>query len=133
MLLLAVIMHLSLRPREERGHRSTIPLYLKVPLTLVIVFGIILIKKNLQGFMTFFPMVGVFAAYETRRSLWTTCRQMPVLMMLFSTMMIILRVAQNRLGLGLSLLMGWALLLSILIPLFMSTMKQTRSRQGGSP
>jgi hypothetical protein len=112
--------------KSEPGNRTALPLYIKVPLTIFIVCIIIVIKKYLLGFMTLFPMVGVFATYETRKSLWTTCRHVPVLSMLLVFMLIIVRVGQGFMPRWGALLLGWAGLLSILIPYFI-----TKSRSQG--
>ena len=63
--------------RDEPGHRSPLPVYLKVPIILMVVATLILIKGWLRGFVTVFPMVGVIAAYEARNSLWTMVCQIP--------------------------------------------------------
>ena len=57
--------------------------------------------------MTFFPMVGVVAAYEARKSLWTMARQVPVMMMAIVPLMAVSNLTYRRVGLGPSLLLGW--------------------------
>lgn len=103
--------------REEPGHRTPLPAWIKLPLIVAVIVFLVVLKESLHGFMTTFPMVGVIAAYETRRSLWTTCRQIPVLMFTMTLMMIVCRLTQQRMGLGVSLLLAWAVLLLTLIPL----------------
>jgi len=67
--------------------------------------------------MTMCPMVGVVAAYEARHSLWTISRQIPVLMLTMIPFMIVCRVMQERIGLGLSLVAAWSIFILVLIPL----------------
>lgn len=93
--------------REEPGHRSPLPVYIKAPLVACVILLLIAVKNNLQGFMTMFPMVGVAAAYEARKSLWAMSRQVPVLMMAMTPLMAVCRLGQYKLGLGISLLIGW--------------------------
>jgi hypothetical protein len=114
--LLNVLFHKILSDKQEPSNRSHLSLTIKLPLTVIMVFGIILLKNSLQGFMTFFPMVGVFATYETRKSLWTNCRQIPIMAMMLIPMLIIIRLTQHNLGFAYGLLCGWVYLLSILIP-----------------
>lgn len=116
---------------NEPGNRTALPLYVKLPLTVLIVCIIIIIKKYLLGFMTLFPMVGVFATFETRRSLWTTCRHVPVLSLMLVFMFVIIRLAQNHMPLWGALLVGWAGLLSVLLPYFIKKTKSERSNIDG--
>ena len=96
----------------EPGHRSPLPLWIKLPLLTAVVIGLLLLKQSLRGFMTVFPMVGVLALYEARKSLGTLCRQIPVLMICLLPMMILVRLASPRLGFGLALAAGWVLYLA---------------------
>lgn len=93
--------------RDEPGHRTPLPLWLKLPLIAAIVLGIVLLKNRLQGFLTLFPMVGVFAAYEARHSLWTMSRQIAVVMATMTPLMIACYLTQNLYGLEIALMMGW--------------------------
>ena len=112
----AVVCHRALPPREEPGHRSTLPIWIKAPLVIVVVGLLVVLKESLQGFMTLFPMVGVFAAYESRHSLWTLCRQIPILTMLLLPMMVTIYLVQGRIGLGPGLAVGWGVYLIGLAP-----------------
>lgn len=103
--------------RPEPGHRTPLPVWIKVPIILVVVAGLILIKKLLGGFVTMFPMVSLVAAYEARKSLWTICRQIPILMLASAPMMAAMRLTQGTLGLGGALAVGWIVFLAILLPL----------------
>ena len=60
-------------------------------------------------------MVGVFAAYEARSSLWTISRQIPVVMLTMTPMMMVCRLTQNSIGLGYSLALGWIVFLIVLV------------------
>ncbi len=103
--------------RDEPGHRSPLPVYVKVPIILGVVAGLILIKGWLRGFVTVFPMVGVIAAYEARNSLWTMVRQIPVLMLALLALMVVLRLGREALGVPGSLAVGWVVFLAALTAL----------------
>lgn len=111
---LAVII-LKISPdRPERGHKTDLPVWIKLPMIIAVVTFLITIKKELLGFTTSFPMVGVLAAYEARHSLWTISRQIPVLMLMVIPMMMVCRLCQDHFGLGTALAMGWVLFLPLL-------------------
>lgn len=105
--------------REDRGHRTTMPVWLKLPVMAGVVLVLILIKNNLQGFMTVFPMVGVIAAYEGRFSLWTNCHKVALIMFSMGPMMAAMYIVQHWFHWPAlpSLALGWAVLLSILLPM----------------
>ena len=104
--------------RDEPGNITSLSIFIKAPLTAAIVFVIILIKSYLLGFMTFFPMVGVFATYESRKSLWTTCKSIPVISITMTVMLIIIKISEISQSTNTSLLIGWVGLLVLLIPYF---------------
>lgn len=105
---LAVVLLRFFPERREAEHRTPLPLWVKLPLTAALVGCLIALKQWLQGAMAFFPMVGVFAAYEARRSLWTMARQIPVVMVLMVPMLAVAFVLQDRIGLIGALGAGWA-------------------------
>jgi hypothetical protein len=109
-------LYLGMPACEEPGHRTALPVWLKLPVIAAVVLLLVTIKGALQGFASLFPMVGVVGAYESRHSLWTFTRQMPVLMLTLIPLMASSRLTQEYLGLGGSLLVGWAVFLSVLIP-----------------
>lgn len=116
-LLLARVL-LRLQPyREEPGHRSPLPVWVKLPMISVVIIFLVLLKNQLHGFMTMFPMVGVIAAYEARHSLYTICRQIPILMFAMMALMMVCRLTQDELGLKLALAIGFLAYLSILLPI----------------
>jgi len=43
-------------PRDEPRYRTSLPVWIKLPLIVVLIVGLVLLKKNLGGFMTVFPM-----------------------------------------------------------------------------
>lgn len=100
--------------REEPGHRSPLPVWIKLPTVAGVIALLVLMKHYLQGFMAMFPMMGVITAYEGRHSLWTMTRQVPVLLLTFPAMMSICRLLQGRIGLGPSLAIGWCVHLTTL-------------------
>lgn len=116
-LIIGTAFYLSIGPRKEEGHRSPLPVWAKLPAIMCVVLLLLLIKRNLHGFTTMFPMVGVVAAYEARHSLWTVCRQIPVVMLTMLPMMITIRLIQGHVGMGVSLAVGWAVFLCALIPM----------------
>jgi hypothetical protein len=111
MFAIATFLFLQSRHREERGHRTTLPIWIKLPIIVAVVVFLMVIKRGLQGFVTVFPMVGVIAAYEARSCLWTVTRQIPVFTIPFLPMMAVIRLTQTRLGLPLALILGWPVFL----------------------
>lgn len=116
---LAAWLHLGLPGRVEPGYRSPLPLPVKFTATVGVVVFLVLIKQIIQGFMTVFPMVGVIASYESRHSLWTNCRQIPIIMLTLTPMMIAIYLAESQYHLptGWALALGWVVLLALLLPL----------------
>ena len=120
----ALSLHLTLPHKDEPGHQTPLPLALKLPIIAAVITGLVLIKQALMGFMTGFPMVGVVTAYEARRSLWTVWRHIPVIVMAAMCMMAAVRLTQDALGLGKALVVGWAVYLTVLIPLIRRMWRQ---------
>lgn len=108
---------LRLQPhRDEPPHRSPLPVAVKLPFIMAVIAGLILAKHWLRGFMTVFPMVGVVAAYEARHSLWTMSRQIPVVMLTLSAMMIAMHLAQRHFRPYGALAIGWLVFVLVLPP-----------------
>jgi hypothetical protein len=114
--LLALALYLSTPNRNEPGHRSPMPIWIKLPVVVLIVLGLVAVKRVLGGFMTMFPMVGVLGAYEARHSLRTISGQIPLLMIAMVPFMITCRLLQKAAGLGTSLIVAWVVFAAILIP-----------------
>jgi len=112
--------------RDEPSHRTTLPVYIKLPIIAGVIVLLVLAKEQLQGFMTLFPMVGVVGAYEARHSLWTMGRAIPTWMIAMVPLLSVIRVAQPALGLPLALALGWVAFLCVLIPL---TLRQWRNQE----
>ncbi len=110
-----VAANILLPRRDEPEFRSPMPPWLKFPLVAAVILALILIKRQLQGFMTLFPMVGVFAAYETRFSLARLCRTFSGFILAMVPMQIVVRLLQPHLGLGPALLVGWLVFLPLII------------------
>lgn len=127
-LVLGLALYRLLPHREEPAYRSPLPVYLKLPLVALVIFGLVVIKQYLQGFMTLFPMVGVIASYEGRHCLWTLTRQVPVIMLTLLPLMATVRLLQPLLGLGPALAGGWVVFLLVLLPV---TAKQWREADEG--
>lgn len=118
---------------EEAGHRTSLPVWIKTPIIVVIVFCLICAKQFLHGFVTAFPMVGLVGAYEARHSLGAISRQMPVLITGMLLMMAVMRLVQpvllnrglaQQAAIGISLAPGWIVYLLFLIPIERRLWKQ---------
>lgn len=106
----------ALPVQEERGARRELPLALKLPAVLAVVVALVAVKELIGGFMTLFPMVGVLASYENRLGLWSNVRQIPVVMLTMLPLMATAQLAQDQLGLGASLALGWLPFALVLTP-----------------
>ena len=113
----AALFYVNLPHIVEQGHRSKLPVWIKLPMVTALVFGLVIMKNSLQGFMTVFPMVGVFTSYEARHSLYTSARQITLMMMAMVPLMIAAHVTYPAFGLGWSLMAGWTAFLAAFIPL----------------
>ena len=109
--IIGLMLHSRMPIRLEPGYRTTLPLYVKLPVIACVVCLLIIIKGALAGFSTLFPMVGVVGAYESRFCLWTFGRQVPVLMVTLIPLLVVSHLTQAALGLGLSLAAGWLVFL----------------------
>jgi hypothetical protein len=116
-LVLAVFLYVKMPHKQEPGHRTPLPLYAKLPVVIAVVILLVIIKSNLQGFMTAFPMVGVIAAYEARKSLWAICRQIPVVMIAILAMIVTCYLLQKYYSLGISLAVSWIFFACFIVPL----------------
>lgn len=104
---LGLLLYLTTPNYDEPRYRSPLPVWLKLPITAMVVFTLIIMKKYLHGFMALFPMVGVMSSYESRHSLWTVCRQIHGFVVAFMALLVVCRVFQARLGLEVSLAIAW--------------------------
>lgn len=100
--------------QDEPGYRTPLPLWIKLPIIIVVIFFVLILKKQLQGFMTVFPMVSIIAVYEARHSLRTMCRQVPIAIIASTTMFIIIRLAEPLMGLRWAMLPCWIACLLLL-------------------
>jgi len=113
----ASILHSTMSHPLEPKQKSPLPVWKKfIAIALVISF-IVIIKSHLQGFMTVFPMLGVIVAYESRLSLYTVCRHIPVGLLSFVPMITTIYLLQEHIGLVPALLASWVVYLTVL-PLF---------------
>ena len=110
---LGTFLYLRLPERNELAYRTELPIWIKLPMIVVIVVLLVMIRNTLQGFATVFPLVGVIAVYESRFSLWTIGRQIPVIMVSMGSMMAAAYLVQMQLGLLLALLSGWSVFLVV--------------------
>ena len=97
--------------REELGHRTPLPVWIKTPAIAAVVSGLVEIKHLLGGFTTTFPMVGIVASYESRHSLWTIVRRIAWLLILMPPMMATIRLLQPRVGTPVAVLLSWPVVL----------------------
>ncbi|MDD4889051.1 MAG: hypothetical protein PHU85_03905 [Phycisphaerae bacterium] len=116
-LAVAVALALADRHHHEPGHRSPMPVPIKLLVVGGIVVGLVLSKRFLGGFMALYPIMGTLTGYEARHSLRSFCRQTPTVVFAIVPMIIAIRLLQSHVGLAWSLPVGWAIFLSILIPL----------------
>lgn len=115
-IILGALLYMTIGQKDEPGHRSPLPIWIKLPAIMGVIVLLVIAKKMLNGFMTVFPMVGVVAAYEARHSLWTIGEQIPVIMLTLGPMMMVIHVTQGRFGPGIALIMGWIVFLIALAP-----------------
>ena len=106
-------------PRDEPGERTPLPIWVKLPSIMAVILLLIILKQMLRGFMTTFPFLGVITAYEARRSLWTLCRQMPIVITTLVTIMVVTRLLASHVGLGWSLVASWAVFLAFILPVLL--------------
>lgn len=93
--------------RDEPGHKTPLPVWIKIPIIVAVVVGLVCVKKWMHGFATAFPMVGVVGAYEARHSLYTLGRQIPIVMLTVIPMMMAWHLAQPLFGLPIAVGLGW--------------------------
>ncbi|WP_135549741.1 hypothetical protein [Paenibacillus cymbidii] len=105
--LFALILLRMMPPREEPGHRSQMPILLKLPMVMLLILALVWLKGEMKGATAFFPMVGVFVAYEARKSLWTMGRQNAIVILAMLPMTVTSHLLFKPLGIGLSLVAGW--------------------------
>jgi len=131
---LGLVLRLTLPARPEPGHRSALPVWIKLPIVAGIVLSLILVRNTLQGFATVFPIMGTIGSYEGRFSLWTLVRQGPVIMVCMSVMMAAGYLVQGQLGLGGALAVGWLAYLAVFLPYmwYYSRRQETRPQVKGS-
>ena len=121
---LAIYLYHTTPFRVERGHRTELSILLKLPIVALVVFLIVSAKARLHGFVTVFPMLGVVTAYEARHSLWTISRQIPIIMLTITPLMLIAKLTQPILGFAGGLIFGWIVFLAVMIPLIRSRWQQ---------
>jgi len=100
--------------QDEPGYRTPLPLWIKLPIIVAVILLVLILKKQLQGFMTVFPMVSIIAVYEARHSLRTMCRQVPIAIMAATTMFVIIRLAEPLMGLRWAMVPCWIACLLLL-------------------
>jgi len=117
----------------SRGHRTSLPVLLKLPILVCVILSIIAVKKQLQGFVTVFPMIALITAYEARHSLCVISRQILVMVLILLPMMIACYMTQSYLGLGKSLVVGWIVFCSLLFPVLRLTNSLPASTESDLP
>ena len=76
----------------EPGHRTRLPVWIKIPLVVAIVAGLIYGRQWLRGFMPTFPLVTIFVLYEARYSLRTLVCRVPIFFVSAVPMLVVLRL-----------------------------------------
>jgi len=110
---LGLFLYLRMPERTEREYRTQLPVWVKLPIILMVVILLVLARNYMQGFATFFPMVGVIAVYESRYCLWTIGRQIPVMMVCMACLLSVVYLTQSQWGLPLALVAGWIVFLPV--------------------
>jgi hypothetical protein len=116
-LLIGAWLHARRTACDEPAHRSALPLAVKLPIIMSIIAVLLMLKRVLGGFVPTFPMVGVIACYETRKSLRTTCQAIPLNLIILSAMLATCRLTQSHIGLPGALAAAWVVLLVVGTPL----------------
>jgi len=109
-----VVLCKFLPPSKEPGYKTTLPMYIKIPIIIIVVFLLVKGKHMLGGFMPMFPMVGVVAAYEAKNCLKTVFSQMPLAFITVGSMFGMCYLTQNIVGLCGGLGLGWLIYLTLL-------------------
>jgi hypothetical protein len=115
-IIFGLFLYIKLPYRDEPGYKSSLSVWIKAPAVMGVVVILIVIKNMLQGFMTVFPMVGVIGAYESRYSLWTIGRQIPILMLTLGPTMAVIHILQRFTVTGAALVCGWMVYILIMYP-----------------
>lgn len=114
-LVLAIFLYRWASNTHEKGYQAPLPIYVKAPIVILIVFMLVKMKYFLSGFMAGFPMVGVVGAYETRYCFKTVFRQLPFVIFSLSSMIAVCFTAQRYFGLYGGLAAGWVVYFAMLI------------------
>lgn len=120
-MLLGAVLHFSRSHAPQQGHRTPLPLHVKLPAIMGVVTFLILIKRLLGGFAATFPMVGTIASYELRHSLNAACQSIALMLLLVTPFQIACHLFQDQLGLGGALAIGWVawtIMAALLLPGF---------------
>lgn len=128
--LFGLALYRTMPHRVEPGHRTPLPVWIKLPLIAGVVLGLIVCKKMMHGFMVMFPMVGIVAAYEARHSLWTICRQLTAFTFCVTPMLAMIHLAQPAVGQAKALALGWVVYLMVLLPFTQAQWRAARRHEG---
>jgi hypothetical protein len=112
---LTIVLRRWMPRTNEPDHHHPLPPWLKFPAVAAVIFGLILLKRVLGGFMTMFPMVGVFAAYEGRFRLDAFCRAFDAFAFAIIPLLAAVRILQPRIGLAPALAAGWLVHIPVLL------------------
>ena len=88
------------------------PVWIKFPAIMAVIFALVQFKRQLGGFTTAFPMVGIVATYEGRHSLWTNVRRIPWILVIMVPMLITIRLCQSHFGMPVALALSWPVYLA---------------------
>lgn len=106
-MVLGLSLHFSRSHAAQQGHRSPLPLHVKLPAIMGVVTFLIIIKRLLGGFAATFPMVGTIASYEMRHCLSAACQSVTLMFIVVTPYQITCHLLQDSIGLGPALACGW--------------------------
>lgn len=129
-------LHFLRSKAPQQGHRTPLPLHIKLPAVVGVVTFLIIIKRLLGGFAATFPMVGTIASYELRYSLTAACHSVAMMLIVVTPFQVTCHVLQDSLGLGGALAAGWgvwAVMAAIFLPGYLGKANATTAEPDQEP
>ncbi|OGV55672.1 MAG: hypothetical protein A2017_03055 [Lentisphaerae bacterium GWF2_44_16] len=111
----ALFLHIHKPRTQEEGYKSTLPVYVKVPIIAIVIIVLLNFKNTLGGFMALFPMAGVVSAYEVRHCMNAVFRQIPVMISAVSCMFGTCYFLQDITGLYWGIIASWCVYMILLL------------------
>lgn len=111
---LAALLLRILPEKNDPGHRSSLPVYLKCAIIFVIVCCVVAARDYLRGFMVSFPYITTFGLYESRHSLYTFAwRNSYFMLAIMPAMAVFRRLFPDVAGIGWALVGLWCVYLPL--------------------